>query len=162
MHQTATDAVCFPTHPRSLEARFDLDLLLSDGGPPWLVETDDELGLTTALATAIPDWRRGPVRDSLAALVRHRVLQIACGYPNQNDATTRSSSSAADGCPAAVSRSRACRHCPGSTMPATRRVARRRPRCCWRPICSGENETGSPERILLDLDSTADPMHGDQ
>ncbi len=68
MVQSATDQVCFPTVPRSLEARFNLDQLTSDGGLLWLVEADEELGLTSALATAIPDWRRGPVRHPPAIL----------------------------------------------------------------------------------------------
>ena len=88
MAQSATDHVYFPTLPRRLEASFDLDQLTSDGGLLWLVEADEELGLTTALASTIPDWRRGPVRHPLATLVRQRVFQIACGYPDQNDATT--------------------------------------------------------------------------
>jgi hypothetical protein len=36
----------------------------------------------------VPEWRRGPVRHCLAALVRQRVFQIACGYEDQNDADT--------------------------------------------------------------------------
>jgi hypothetical protein len=41
-----------------------------------------------ALAREIPEWRRGPVRHSLETLVRQRLLQTACGYEDQNDATT--------------------------------------------------------------------------
>jgi hypothetical protein len=33
-------------------------------------------------------WRRGPVRHALALLLRQRLLQIACGYEDQNDADT--------------------------------------------------------------------------
>jgi len=39
-----------------------------------------------ALARCIPEWRRGPVRHTLATLVRQRVFQIACGYADQDDA----------------------------------------------------------------------------
>ena len=46
------------------------------------------IGGCTSLATAVPEWRRGPVRHSLTVLVRQRVFQIACGYEDQNDATT--------------------------------------------------------------------------
>src|SRR5262249_59947626 len=49
---------------------------------------DAALTLCDTLAACIPDWRRGPVRHSLASLVRQRVYQIACGYADQNDATT--------------------------------------------------------------------------
>jgi len=71
-----------------LEVAFDAGRLTSDGGLPWLAEADQALGLCEALARCIPDWRRGPVRHSLATLVRQRVYQIACGYADQNDATT--------------------------------------------------------------------------
>jgi hypothetical protein len=69
-----------------LEAAFDAGRLTSDGGLPWLVEADGALGLCEALAAEVPEWRRGPVRHSLATLVRQRVFQIACGYEDQDDA----------------------------------------------------------------------------
>src|SRR5918911_977500 len=71
-----------------LEAAFDAGRLTSDGGLPWLAEADQALGLCAALAACVPDWRRGPVRHALETLVRQRVYQIACGYEDQNDATT--------------------------------------------------------------------------
>src|SRR5215216_2661448 len=69
-------------------AAFDGGRLTSDGGLPWLAEADSVLGLCDALAACIPEWRRGPVRHSLTTLVRQRVYQIACGYPDQDDADT--------------------------------------------------------------------------
>src|SRR5919197_5824015 len=71
-----------------LEAAFDAGRLTSDGGLPWLAEADQALGLCAALAACVPEWRRGPVRHSLATLVRQRVFQIACGYEDQDDADT--------------------------------------------------------------------------
>src|ERR687888_2289341 len=71
-----------------LDAAFDAGRLTSDGGLPWLAEADQALGLCDALARCIPEWRRGPVRHTLATLVRQRVYQIACGYADQNDADT--------------------------------------------------------------------------
>src|SRR5438477_527438 len=70
----------------SILAQFNADHLTSDGGLLWLARADAELGLGAALAACIPEWRRGPVRHSLATLVRQRVFQIACGYADQNDA----------------------------------------------------------------------------
>ena len=72
----------------SLSAAFDAGRLTSDGGLVWLSEADQVLGICEALAACIPDWRRGPVRHTLSTLVRQRVFQIACGYADQNDATT--------------------------------------------------------------------------
>src|ERR671931_1912874 len=71
-----------------LEAAFDAGRLTSDGGLPWLAEADQVLGLCAALAGCVPEWRRGPVHHSLLELVRQRVFQIACGYADQNDAST--------------------------------------------------------------------------
>ena len=73
-----------------VEACFDGGRLTSDGGLPWLDEADGSLGLCSALAAVVPEWRRraGSVRHSLATLVRQRVFQIACGYEDQNDADT--------------------------------------------------------------------------
>src|SRR5438067_6389628 len=69
-------------------ARFDGGQLTSDGGLPWVARADEALGVCAALAACVPEWRRGPVRHGLRALVRQRVFQIACGYADQNDAST--------------------------------------------------------------------------
>ncbi|MBA2453494.1 MAG: hypothetical protein H0V47_10010, partial [Chloroflexia bacterium] len=66
MTQFATDPVLFPATPRPVETRFDLDGLTSDGGLLWLGEADDDLGLSAALAAAIPDWRLGSGAAHLA------------------------------------------------------------------------------------------------
>jgi hypothetical protein len=79
MRQSAADRVSFPTQPRPLAASFDVEQLTSDDGLLWLVEADKDLGLSVALAAAIPGWRRGPVRHALATLVRQR-LHSALGY----------------------------------------------------------------------------------
>src|SRR5947208_900232 len=72
----------------SLGVRFDGGQITNDGGLPWVVHADAALGVCAALAAGVPEWRRGGVRHSLVALVRQRVFQIACGYEDQDDATT--------------------------------------------------------------------------
>lgn len=72
----------------SLAAAFDAGRLTSDSGLPWVSEADQALGLCDLLAGCIPDWRQWTVRHGLPTLVRQRVYQIACGYADQNDATT--------------------------------------------------------------------------
>src|SRR5262245_8088081 len=81
----------------ALSVAFDAGQLTSDGGLIWLARADDRLGLSAALAAfaalaaPVRDWRRGPVRHPLALLallVRQRLLQIACGYEEQDDADT--------------------------------------------------------------------------
>ncbi len=82
MPQSATSRVRFAVPaPLPLEASFDGGRLTSDGGLPWLDEAEGVLGLCSALAGVLPDWRRRAtsVRHSLETLVRQRVFQIACG-----------------------------------------------------------------------------------
>jgi hypothetical protein len=67
---------------------FDTGQLTSDGGLVWLAQADDRLGLSASFSAQIRDWRRGTVRHALALLLRQRLLQIACGYEDQNDADT--------------------------------------------------------------------------
>src|SRR2546421_3530544 len=87
--QSATSTYTFATSTAlALEATFDGGRLTSDGGLPWLAEAEEELGICAAFATCVPEWRRGPVRHSLVALVRQRVFRIACCYEDQNDADT--------------------------------------------------------------------------
>lgn len=150
----------------SLEAAFDAGRLTSDGGLPWLAEADGELGLCEALAAEVPEWRRGPVRHSLATLVRQRVYQIACGYEDQDDADTLR------GDPLLKL---ACGRLPESgadlaSQPTLSRLENAADRgACYRlaralvGVYLRERERdGVPERILLDLDGTDDPAHGEQ
>ncbi len=149
-----------------LEAAFDAGRLTSDGGLPWLAEADAELGLCEALAAEVPEWRRGPAKHSLATLVRQRVYQIACGYEDQDDADTLR----ADPLLKLV-----CGRLPESgadlaSQPTLSRLENAADRgACYRlaralvGVYLRERERdGVPERILLDLDGTDDPAHGDQ
>jgi hypothetical protein len=67
---------------------FDAGQLTSDRGLVWLAQADDRLGLPASFTAQMRGWRRGPVRHALALLLRQRLLQIACGYEDQNDADT--------------------------------------------------------------------------
>jgi hypothetical protein len=71
----------------ALEAAFDGGTLTADGGLPWLTQADSKLGVCESLAACLTEWRTGSVTHSLLDLVRQRVLQIACGYEDQNDAS---------------------------------------------------------------------------
>ena len=167
MPQSATARTRFAVPaPLPLEASFDAGRLTSDGGLPWLGEADEELGLCAALAARVPEWRRGPVRHSLETLVRQRVFQIACGHEDQNDADTLRRDPLLK---------LVCGRLPESdpdlaSQPTFSRLENAvGPRACYRlAVALGEvyprerGRGGAPERILLDLDSTADPTHGHQ
>src|SRR5690348_7337737 len=87
--ESATETLSFTTAcGLALEAAFDGGRLPSDGGLPWLAEVDDALAWRAGLAAGIPEWRRAHIQHPRHALVRQRLFQIACGYEDQNDATT--------------------------------------------------------------------------
>jgi Transposase DDE domain group 1 len=149
-----------------LEAAFDGGRLTSDGGLPWLGEAESAVGVCAALARCIPDWRRGPARHSLQTLVRQRVLQITCGYADQNDADSLRS----DPLLKVV-----CGQLPDSgsdlaSQPTfsrlenavTRRAAEAMASSLVAIYLQERGRDGPPSRILLDFDGTADPAHGKQ
>jgi hypothetical protein len=169
MSEPSTSSVRFAT-PTALPlvAAFDGGRLTSDGGLPWVAEADQALGLCDALASVIPDWRCGPVRHSLATLVRQRVFQITCGYADQDDADTLR------GDPLLKL---VCGRLPDSgadlaSQPTLSRLENAIDRrTCVRlayalvAIYLAERERiggGRPLRILLDVDTTDAPTHGHQ
>src|SRR4051794_15626975 len=167
MAQSATVATRFAVPvPLPVEASFDGGRLTSDGGLPWVGEAEAVVGVCRALAAVVPEWRRGPVRHSLEALVRQRVFQIACGYEDQNDA-------------AALRRDPllklVCGRLPETgadlaSQPTLSRLENAvRATSCYRlavalaAVYLRERErSGPPTRVLLDLDGTADPTYGKQ
>jgi len=153
----------------SLPVAFDAGQLTSDGGVVWLAQADDHLGLSAAFAAQVRDWRRGPARHSLALLVRQRLLQIACGYEDQDDADTLRH----DPLLKLVCGRRP--HEPGADLASQPTFSRLENaidrRACYRlahalvAIYLQERERvagGPPTHLLLDLDSTDDPTHGAQ
>ncbi len=153
---------------RPLEAAFDGGRLTSDGGLPWLVQAEAELGICAAFAHSLADWRKDPSRSrhSLAMLVRQRVFQLACGYADQNDANTLRTDPLFK---------MACGQLPLSggdlaSQPTLSRMENSVDRhTCVRlalalvQLYIRQRETAdAPRRILLDLDGTDDPTHGDQ
>jgi len=66
---------------------FDQPASSSDGGALLLKLADDRLGLTRAVAGALPDEREaGKVKHSLEDVVQQRVFGIGNGYEDANDA----------------------------------------------------------------------------
>src|ERR687886_783244 len=147
-----------------LEAAFDAGRLTSDGGLPWLAAADQALGLCAALAACVPEWRRGPVRHSLAALVRQRVFQIACGYEDQNDADTLRS----DPLLKLVCGRRPESEGDLASQPTLSRLENAVDRhACVRLAHAlldiylrARERDGRPTHLVIDIDSTDDPTHG--
>jgi hypothetical protein len=149
-----------------LTVQFDGGRLTSDGGLPWLAEADAALGLCEHLAACIPDWRRGPVKHALPALLRQRIFQIACGYEDQNDATTLRHDPLFK---------LVCGQLPESGTPLAsqatlsrleNKVERHTAMALAEMLVTiylrERGRNGLPQRILLDIDGTDDPAHGNQ
>jgi len=163
----ATQKTRFETTPLALEAAFDGGKLTSDGGLVWLAKADEELGVCEEIASHVPEWRKGPsLRHSLVRLVRQRVLQIACGYEDQNDSDTLRSDPLlklicgslpeTDGNLASQPTISRLENAPDAR--SCLRIAEALGELYLRERSKG----GVPSRILLDFDATDDPAHGDQ
>jgi hypothetical protein len=167
MVHDATSLIRFDTPTAlTLEAAFDGGTLTADGGLPWLAQIDSELGLCESLAACVPEWRDGSVTHSLLDLVRQRVLQIACGYEDQNDADFLRSDPLFK---------LACGRLPDTAPDLASQPTLSRPenapdsRACYRMAealvglyVRQRGKLGAPKRVLLDFDSTDDPAHGEQ
>jgi hypothetical protein len=162
----ATQKMRFETTPLALEAAFDGGKLTSDGGLIWLAEMDEELGLCERIASHVPEWRGPSLRHSLVRLVRQRVLQIACGYEDQNDSDTLRSDPLLK---------LVCGRLPETdgdlaSQPTISRLENAPDaRACLRMAealgdlyLRERGKDGAPSRILLDFDATDDPAHGEQ
>src|SRR5438132_14022787 len=78
-----------PVGDKSVALDFDGGRLSSDAGLVLLKDPDEQLGLTRALAAVLKDPRDPRrVHFTVHDLLKQRVLQIAAGYEDANDANT--------------------------------------------------------------------------
>ena len=85
---TTTPCVLFPgIFERPVVIQFDQPESSSDGGAILLKAADRRLGLTQALAACLEDDRQaGKVDHEVDELLMQRVMAIACGHADANDA----------------------------------------------------------------------------
>jgi len=149
---------------RSIVARFDTAHLCSDGGLLALREIENRLGIARRLAACIDD-PRAPERitHSLDEIIRFRMLMIAAGYEDGNDADV-------------------LRNDPMFKL-AMERLPEDSELCSQPTISRAENLPDArallrmgqamvahycqsfrrvPRRIVLDIDDTFDAVHGGQ
>lgn len=167
MDESATSSVRFPAvGPIPLDVDFLGGRLTSDGGLVWLAEVDAALGLTTALAAVIPDWRTRKGRHDLPTLIAQRVYQIAAGYEDQDDA---------DHLRTDPLLKQVCGRLPETGIDLASQPTFSRlenaigARTCYRLAQAlGEvylrerDRDGVPTHLVLDLDGTDDPTYGEQ
>ena len=150
---------------RKVRAVFDAEPISSDGGALLLRQVDRRLGLLDAMSIALPDPRDPRyVEHTLIELLRQRVYGIALGYEDCNDATTLRRDPVLKTC---------CDRDPFSdrdlaSQPTLSRLENEAgPKSCYllaRAILESyfARHPKRPKRLILDLDTTADPTHGQQ
>jgi hypothetical protein len=90
MPKTGQERLRFPpVAGHTVRADFDGGAMSSDFGALLVRGVDRQIGLTERLAAAIGDRRHSSyVSHSLEDLIRQRILQVSCGYEDQNDSNT--------------------------------------------------------------------------
>jgi hypothetical protein len=153
-----------PVQGKAIVARFDGGRLSSEGGVLALREIERRLGVADRLAACLKD-PRAPARvgHRLAEIIRFRMLMIAAGYEDGNDADALRSDPmfklALDRLPAEAEL------CSQSTISRLEnlpdvRALLRLGRALIEQYCTSFRQV--PKRIILDVDDTFDRVHGGQ
>ena len=150
---------------KKIQADFNGGHLTSDAGMLLLREVDRRIGLIDALSDCIAD-PRDPAKTThdLRTLLAQRIFAIAAGYEDGNDHLE-------------------LRHDPLLQLVTDRGVDENKPLACPATLCRLENRIDrktlarlsgvfveqfiashptAPKEIVLDLDATDDPVHGNQ
>jgi hypothetical protein len=154
-----------PVRGKPVHVTFDGGRLTSDAGVLLLAEVERRLGLAERLARCLTDPRSPDrVRHTLAEMIRFRTLLLAAGYPDADDCD-------------------ALRIDPAFKMAVGRLPETGKDLCSQPTMCRLENLPGPvalkrmmaamvelfcdsfeqvPRRLVLDIDDTCDPAHGQQ
>ena len=150
---------------KKVTAAFDGGLISSDGGVLLLAGADRRLGLIDTLAAIIPDHRNPAlITHTMSDILRARVLAIACGYPDADDLDDLRKDPAFK---------LACGRLPesGDDLASQPTMSRwenapdlrtlfRLTRAMVDLWCNSHRR--APKTIILDIDDTADTVHGHQ
>jgi Transposase DDE domain group 1 len=153
-----------PVHGKAVVARFDGGRLSSEGGLLALREIERRLGVADRLAGCLTDPRAPErVEHRLAEIIRFRMLMIAAGYEDANDADALRADPmfklALDRLP---SDDELCSQSTISrleNLPDVRALLRLG-RALIEQYCASFRQV--PKRIVLDVDDTFDRVHGSQ
>ena len=153
-----------PVADKSVVAKFDGGRLSSDGGILVLREIEQRLRVADRLAACIEDPRSpDQITHSLADIIRFRLLMIAAGYEDGNDASSLRSDpmfkmaldlSPSDGELCSQSTISRLENLPDA------RALLRMGRAMVDLYCEFFKQV--PKRITLDIDDTFDAVHGGQ
>jgi hypothetical protein len=149
---------------RTIRTVFDEAPISSDGGAPLLRAVDEQLGLTQALADVVGDTRDPRyVVHSRVEQLRQRVLGIALGYEDCNDAKTLRHDAALKVSCGIDSRDGAL-----SSQPSLSRLENALgPKTCYRLALAlldsyFRRHPVAPKSLIVDTDTTFDRTHGQQ
>jgi hypothetical protein len=146
---------------RKIQAEFTGGDITSDGGVMLLREVDKKLNLTARVAELFEDPRcKGKVRHALLPMLRQRIYGIALGYEDLNDHKTlrkdKAIQTAVERDHDLASSSTLCRFENWSSYQVTRDISRMQVEVFI------ESFKKAPKELILDFDSTDDPVHGGQ
>ena len=161
---------------RAVEAAFDAGLVTSDAGALLLKSTDQAIGLIKRLATCFHDERRADlIEHEVATLVGQRVFAIALGYEDLNDHDElRHDPLMAVLAGKLTPKRKECAPVAGKSTLNRLELSKLEPtryhKISHNPVAINhllvdvflESHARAPKEIVLDLDATDDPLHGEQ
>ena len=153
-----------PVAGKSVVAKFDGGRLSSDGGLLLLREVEQRLRVADRLAACIKDPRApDQITHSLADIIRFRLMMIAAGYEDGNDASSLRSDPVFKMALDLLPSDREL--CSQSTISRLEnlpdvRALLRMGRAMADLYCASFQKV--PKRIVLDIDDTFDAVHGGQ
>jgi hypothetical protein len=161
---------------RSVEASFDAGLVTSDAGGLLLGATDQAIDLMRRFASCFHDERRQEwIEHEVATLVVQRVFAIALGYEDLNDHDElRHDPMMAVLAGKLMARRADCAPVAGKSTLNRLELGRLQPTRCHKishePMAIRDllvdvfldAHQRAPRQIILDLDATDDPVHGEQ
>ena len=150
----------FRTARKPLEVRFDAPDVSSDGGLLLVKKVDERLGLTAGMAACLDDRRKDPIHSARKMLAQ-RVYGIAMGWEDANDFDKDD-----------LGGDPLYELVLGST-PASQPTLSRFENSVGRKALYGlsralaqaflvRHKKKPPQRIVIDMDATVDPAHGQQ
>ena len=146
---------------RIVEAAFDGGDIVSDGGVLLLRQLDERLGLSRAAALAFGDERRGAsVRHSLHSLLAQRIYGLCLGWSDVCDHNVLRSDLVMQ---TAVGRAEALASAP--TLSRLETSATPEHAAALHEVLMQQyiaSHAGAPKEIVLDVDATHVPLHGEQ
>jgi hypothetical protein len=150
---------------KKVTAAFDGGLISSDGGVLLLAGADQQIGLIDTLAAIIPDDRDpNQITHTLSDILRARIFAIGCGYPDADDLDDLRKDPAFK---------LACGRLPesGDDLASQPTLSRWENAPDLRTLIRlmqtmvdlwCESHRHPPKAITLDIDDTADTVHGHQ